>query len=139
MVWGVSANLTERPGSSSLEVILRLIDQGILERCNTLGNNDCHSEGIIESRDVAEGHDTREASISLRLRDIVNNCSSTTRVDDELGKLSGLLGNFSDASSGIFSDLNIKVLQAVEDSGEDLSLNDNFSQINGVLGNLGKA
>jgi hypothetical protein len=35
--------------------------------------------------------------------------------------------------------LNIKVLQAVEDSGEDLSLNDNFSQINGVLGNLGKA
>lgn len=135
----MSANLAERPGSSSLEVILRLVDQGILKRSNTLRNDDCHGEGIIEGRDVTEGHDTREASVALGLRDVVNNGSSTTGVDDKLSKLSGLLGNFSDAGSSILSHLNIKVLQAVEDSGEDFSLNNDFSEINGVLGNLSKA
>jgi hypothetical protein len=35
--------------------------------------------------------------------------------------------------------LDIDVLQAVQDSGEDLSLNNNLSQVDGVLGDLGKA
>jgi hypothetical protein len=47
-------------------------------------------------------------------------------VYDKLSKLCGLLSNFSDASSGILSNLNIKILKAVEDSGEDFSFNNNF-------------
>jgi hypothetical protein len=35
--------------------------------------------------------------------------------------------------------LNIKILQAVENSGEDLSLNNDLSQINGVLSDFSKA
>lgn len=139
VIWGVSANLTERPGSSSLEVIFRLVDQGILKRSNTLGNNDCHGERIVESRDVAESHNTWKTSITLGLRDVVNNGSCTTGVNDKLGELCGLLSDFSDASGSILSDLNIKILQAVEDSGEDFSLNNDFSKINSVLSDLSKA
>ena len=57
-------------------------------------------------------------------------------MNNELSELSGLLSDFSDACSSILSDLNIEVLQAVKDSGEDLSLDDDFSQIDGVLGDL---
>jgi hypothetical protein len=57
-------------------------------------------------------------------------------VNNELSELSGLLSDFSDACSSILSDLNIEVLQAVKDSGEDLSLDDDFSQIDGVLSDL---
>jgi hypothetical protein len=132
----MSANLSKRPGCSSLKVVFRLIDEGILKRGNTLGNNHSHSEGVIEGRDVTESHDAWEASVSLRFRDIVNDSGSTTGVNNELSELSGLLSDFSDACSSILSDLNIEVLQAVKDSGEDLSLDDDFSQIDGVLSDL---
>jgi hypothetical protein len=36
MLWRVATNLAKRPGSCSLDVILRLINQGILKRSNTL-------------------------------------------------------------------------------------------------------
>jgi hypothetical protein len=135
----VSADLAERPGSSSLKVVFRLVNKGILKRSNTLRNNNCHSEGIIEGGDVTESHDTRKAGISLGFGDVIDDSSSTTRVNNELSQLSGLLGNFSDASGSILSDLDIEILQAVEDSGEDFSLNNDFSKINGVLSNLSKA
>lgn len=60
-------------------------------------------------------------------------------MNDKFSELSGLLGDFSDASSGILSYLNIEIFQAVKDSGEDFSLYNNFGQINGVLSDLGKA
>ena len=44
MIGRVSSNLAERPGSSSLKVVLRLVNKGILKRSNTLRNNNCHSE-----------------------------------------------------------------------------------------------
>lgn len=139
MIGRVSADLAERPGSSSLKVVLRLVNKGILKRSNTLRNNNCHSEGIIEGRDVTEGHDTRKTGISLGFGDVIDDSSSTTGVNNEFSKLSGLLGDFSDASGSILSDLDIEILQAVEDSGEDLSLNDDLSEINGVLSDLSKA
>jgi len=135
----VSTDLSERPGSSSLQVILRLVHEGILEGSDSLGDDNSHSERVIESRDVSEGHDTRESSVSLRLTDIVNSSGGTTRVDDELSELSSLLSNFSDASSSVLSYLNIDILKAVKDSREDLSFDNDFSEIDGVLGDLGEA
>jgi hypothetical protein len=72
VVGGVTTDLTKGPGGSSLKVILRLIDKGVLERSNTLANNNSHSEGIVEGRDVTEGHDTGETGVSLGLADVVN-------------------------------------------------------------------
>jgi hypothetical protein len=60
-------------------------------------------------------------------------------MDDKLGKFCGLLGNFSDTSGSILSDLDIHVFKAVQDSWEDFSFNDNFGKVNGMLGNLGQA
>jgi len=135
----VTANLSERPGSGSLQMVLRLVHEGILEGSNSLGNDNSHSERVIESRNVSEGHDSRKTGVTLGFTDIVNSGSSTTGVDNEFGELSGLFSDFSDASSSVLSNLNINILEAVEDSGEDLGFNDNFSKIDGVLSDLRKA
>jgi len=136
---GVATDLSKRPGSSSFQVVFGLVHQGVLKRGNTLRDDDSHSERVIESRDIAEGHDTGETGIALALTDVVNGSSGTTRVDNELSELSSLLCNLTDASGGILADLNVDVLEAVKDTGEDLSFNDNFSEINGVLSDLGEA
>jgi hypothetical protein len=136
---GVATDLAKGPGSGGLEVILGLVDKGILERGNTLADNDGHSERVVEGRDVAEGHDTGETSVALGLADVVNGGGSTAGVDDELSELSGLLGDFTNAGGSVLADLNINVLKAVKNAGEDLSLNNDLSKVDGVLGDLGKA
>jgi len=60
-------------------------------------------------------------------------------MNNKLGQFSGLLSNFSNAGSSILSDLDIHILKAVEDSWEDLSLNNDLGKINGVLSDLGEA
>ena len=135
----VTADLTKGPGSGGLDVVLWLVDEGILERSDTLGDDDSHGEGVIEGRNVTEGHDARKTGVALGLTDVVHGGGSTTRVNDELGELGGLLGDLTDASGGILAHLHIDVLQAVEDSGENLSLDDDFGEIDGVLGDLGEA
>ena len=135
----VSSDLTKGPGGSSLEVILRLVDEGILKRSDSFGDDDGHGEGVVEGRDISESHDSGKSSVTLGFTDVVNSSGSTTRVNNELGELGGLLGNFSNASSSVLSNLNIHVLEAVENSWEDLSLNDYLSKIDGVLSNLSEA
>jgi len=139
VISGVATNLTERPSGSSLQVILRLVSKSLLERSNTLRHNNGHGKRIIKGRDVTEGHDTRETSITLGLGDVVNSSGGTTRVDNKLSELSGLLGNLSDAGSSILANLDIDILKAVQNSGEDLGLNDDFSKVNSVLSDLSKA
>ena len=139
VVGRVTADLSEGPSGGSLDVILRLVDEGVLKRSNTLGDNDSHGEGVIEGRDVTEGHDAGKSGVTLGLADVVDGGGGTTRVDDELGELGGLLGDFTDAGSGVLTNLDINILEAVEDSGEDLGLNDNLGEIDGVLGDLGEA
>ena len=78
VVGGVTANLTKRPSGSSLDVVLGLVDKGVLEGSNTLGHNHSHGERVVESGDVTEGHDTWESGVALRLTDVVNGSSSTT-------------------------------------------------------------
>lgn len=60
-------------------------------------------------------------------------------MNDQFGKLSCLLGNFTDASGSVLTDLDVNVLEAVKDAGEDFGFNDDLSKINGVLSDLGKA
>ena len=60
-------------------------------------------------------------------------------MNNELSELSSLLSDFSDACGSILSHLNIKILQAVKDSWEYFSLNNDLSKINGVLSDLSKA
>lgn len=57
---------------------------------------------------------------------------------DQLRQFRSMLCYFSDTSSSILSDLYVHILEAVEDSGEDFSLDDHFCKIDGVLGNLGQ-
>lgn len=135
----VTTNLTERPGSSSLQVVFRLVHESILEGGNSLGDDNSHGEGIVEGRDVTESHDSGESGVSLGLANVINSSSGTTGVHNELSELSSLLSDFSDASSSVLSNLNVNILKAVEDSGEDLSFNDNFGKIDGVLSDLRKA
>ena len=139
MLRRVSSDLSERPSGSCLKMVLWLIDEGVLEWSNTLGNNNCHSKGVIESRDVSESHDSWKSCITLALADVINGSSSSSRVDDKLGQLCGLLSDLSDAGSGILSYLDVHILEAVENSWEDFSLNNDLSKIDGVLGDLSKA
>ena len=60
-------------------------------------------------------------------------------MNDQLRKLSGLLSNFTDTGRSILSYLGVDVLKAVQNSWENLSFNDDFCKVNGVLGDLGKA
>jgi hypothetical protein len=94
-------------------VVLWLVDKSILKRGNTFGHDNCHGEGIIEGRDVTEGHNTGESTVAFRLTDIVNGSSGTTRVDNKLSKLSSLLGDLTDACGSILADLHINVFEAV--------------------------
>ena len=139
VVWGVSSDHTKRPGGGGLEVVLWLVDEGILEWGNSLGDNNSHGKGVIEGGDVTEGHDTWESGIALGLTDVVDSGGGSTRVDDELGKLWGLLGNLTDAGGSVLAYLDINVLETVEDPWEDLSLNNNLSQIDSVLSDLSEA
>ena len=139
VVWGVSSDHTKGPGGGGLEVVLWLVDEGILEWGNSLGDNNSHGKGVIEGGDVTEGHDTWESGIALGLTDVVDSGGGSTRVDDELGKLWGLLGNLTDAGGSVLAHLDINVLETVEDPWEDLSLNDDLSKVDGVLGDLGEA
>jgi len=135
----VTANLSEGPGSGGLQVVLGLVHEGVLEGGNSLGDDNGHGEGIVESGDVTEGHDTGESGVALGLADVVNSGSGATGVDDELGEFGGLLGDLTDAGGGVLADLDIDVLEAVENAGEDLSFNDYFGKVDGVLGDLGEA
>jgi len=58
-------------------------------------------------------------------------------VNDKFGKLGCLFGNFTDASGSVLTDLDVDILKAVKDTGEDFCFNDDLSKINGVLGDLG--
>jgi len=60
-------------------------------------------------------------------------------VNNELSELGSLFSNFSYASGSVFTNLNVNVFKAVENSWENLGLNDNFSEVNSMLGNLGEA
>ena len=60
-------------------------------------------------------------------------------MDNKFSELSGLFSNLPDTSSGVFPDLRIHIFQAIENSREDLWLDDNLGQINGVFSNLSQA
>jgi len=78
VVGRVTADLTKGPGSGGLDVVLGLVDECVLEGSNTLGDDHSHGEGVVEGRDVAEGHDTRETGVTLGLADVINGSGGTT-------------------------------------------------------------
>mmetsp|Transcript_20429 Transcript_20429/g.43578 ORF Transcript_20429/g.43578 Transcript_20429/m.43578 type:complete len:343 (+) Transcript_20429:3-1031(+) len=139
MVWGVTTNLTERPSRGGLQVVFRLVDQGILERRNALGNHDRQGQGLREGRDVAEGHDAGEAVVAAGLSDVVHHSSDTTGIHNELRQIRGVPGNLADACRSILSYELIDVLEAMKNPGEDFGLDDDFGEVDGVLCDLGEA
>lgn len=60
-------------------------------------------------------------------------------MDNKFSELSCLLSNFTDAGSSILAYLDINVLEAVKNSWENFSFNNNFSKVNGMLSDLSKA
>jgi hypothetical protein len=135
----VATNLAKSPCGGSLQVVFGLVDKSVLKGSNTLRNDNGHGEGVVESGDVAEGHDAGKSAVALGLADVVNGGCGAAGVHDQLGELGGLLGDFADAGGGVLAHLHVDVLKAVQDSGEDLGLNDDLSQVDGVLRDLGEA
>ena len=125
--------------NSHLDVIFRFGNQSLTERHDALGNNDGESECLGEGSNVSDSHDTGELGITLGLTDVVDEGRGPTGVDDELGELGGVLGNLPDAGGRILANKGVIVLEAVENVGEDLGLNDNLCKVDRVLGDLGKA
>lgn len=60
-------------------------------------------------------------------------------MNDKLSKFGCLLCDFTDASSSVLANLNVDVFEAVENSWENLSFNNNFGEVNGMLCDLSKA
>ena len=60
-------------------------------------------------------------------------------MDNQLCQFGCVFRNFTDASCGVLAYLYVHIFQTVEDAGENLSLNDNFRKVNGVLRNLSQA
>ena len=54
-----------------------LVEQRLLKWRDALGNDNGHSKGVIEGRNVAESHDSRKSGIALRLTDVVDGGGST--------------------------------------------------------------
>ena len=50
-----------------------------------------------------------------------------------------MLGDLSDADGSIFSDKVIRIFEAVQNFGEDVVIDNNFSKVDGVLGDVCKA
>jgi hypothetical protein len=77
MVGGVTTDLTEGPGGCGLEVVLWLVDQGVLEGSDALRHDNGHGERVVEGRDVAEGHDAGQSRVTLGLTNVVHDGCST--------------------------------------------------------------
>mmetsp|Transcript_26295 Transcript_26295/g.25462 ORF Transcript_26295/g.25462 Transcript_26295/m.25462 type:complete len:231 (-) Transcript_26295:100-792(-) len=139
MVRGVSADLAETPGCCRFQVVFRLIHQSIFQGCDSFRHDHCHSQGIIKSRYVAEGHDAWEASVSFGLTDVVHRRCRPARIHYEFGQLRCVFRYLPNADGSLLPHQDVHILQAVEDSREDLSLNDYFCQVHCVLRDLGEA
>mmetsp|Transcript_33060 Transcript_33060/g.67673 ORF Transcript_33060/g.67673 Transcript_33060/m.67673 type:complete len:251 (-) Transcript_33060:260-1012(-) len=139
MVRRMTSNLTQGPSRGSLQMILRLVDQGILQGRNTLRHHHGQSQGFGERSDVSQGHDTRQAVVSTGLGDIVHHSSDTTSVDDELRQIRRVTCDFANAGGGVLPHELVNVLQAMQDTWEDLGLHNNLGQIHRMLGNLSQA
>lgn len=120
-------------------MVFGLINKCFFKRWDTLRYNNCHCKGIIKGRNITKSHDSWKSCVTFRFTDIINSGGGSSRMYNKFCKFSCLFCNFSDASSCIFSYLNIHVFQAVQDSWENFSFNNYFGKVNCVLCNLSKA
>ena len=78
VLWRMATDLSERPGRSCLQVVFGFVHECLLEWGDSLRDDNCHGKGVVEGRNVSESHDSRQASIALRLADVVHSRSSTS-------------------------------------------------------------
>mmetsp|Transcript_72318 Transcript_72318/g.234944 ORF Transcript_72318/g.234944 Transcript_72318/m.234944 type:complete len:388 (-) Transcript_72318:11-1174(-) len=133
------ADLTQGPGRGRLQVVLRFVDQCVLQGRDALGHDYGERQRLGEGRDVAEGHDARQPVVAASLRDVVNHGSDAPGIHDQLGEVRCVAGDFADAGGGVFAHKLVDVLQAVQDPGEDLGLDHHLGQVHRVLRDLRQA
>lgn len=135
----VASELPKSPGCGGLDVVLGFVDEGVFEWRDGFGCDDGSGVLLVEGGDVTEAHDTWESSVSFGISDILDKGGSSSSCADQVGEVTALLGDFSDASGSIFSDNWILVFQESEHSWEDIVVDNLLGKFLGVFGNLGEA
>merc|ERR1719181_1172468 len=135
----MTPNLTQRPSRSRLRVILRFIDKSFFQWRDAFGNQHRERKSLRKGGDVTKRHDTWEARVSTRLCDVVDHGGDSACVDYELGKIWCMPGNLTNTSCSVLADELVDVLEAMQDSWENLGFHYDFSKIDRVLSNLRKA
>lgn len=134
----VAADLAQGPRTGGLDVVLRLRHQRVLQRRDGLGDNHGQREGLGESSDVSDSHDSGQLVVAVSLEDVVHQGRRAAGVDDQLGQLGRVLGDLADAHGSVLAHHGVTVLEAVQDVGEDLGLHHHLGEVNGVLGDVGE-
>mmetsp|Transcript_10603 Transcript_10603/g.28591 ORF Transcript_10603/g.28591 Transcript_10603/m.28591 type:complete len:227 (+) Transcript_10603:545-1225(+) len=133
------ADLTQGPGRGRLQVVLRFVDQCVLQGRDALGHDYGERQRLGEGRDVAQRHDAGQPVVSARLGDVVDHGGDAAGVHDELCEVRGVAGDLADAGRGVLAHELVDVLQAVQDPWEDLGLDHDLGQVHGVLRDLRQA
>ena len=132
----MSTYLAQRPRRRRSYMIFWFIYQRVLQRLNPLCVNNTNRQGLIKSSDISERHNSWKSSITLSVPDVVHQSGFSSGVGDQLRKLRRLFSNFSNACSSVLTYKRIDVLQAIQNSWEDFSLNHNISKFHCVFRDL---
>mmetsp|Transcript_114425 Transcript_114425/g.356351 ORF Transcript_114425/g.356351 Transcript_114425/m.356351 type:complete len:219 (+) Transcript_114425:427-1083(+) len=139
VVGRVAADLAQGPSGSCFQVILRLVDEGVLEWGDALRYHNRQGQGLRESRDVAECHDAGQAVVAPGLGDVVHHGGHSASIHDEFCQVRRVPGNLADASGSVLADKLVDILEAMQDLREDLRLHDDLCQVHRVFRNLREA
>mmetsp|Transcript_105911 Transcript_105911/g.236421 ORF Transcript_105911/g.236421 Transcript_105911/m.236421 type:complete len:389 (+) Transcript_105911:6-1172(+) len=139
VVRGVAADLTQGPSRGRLEVVLGFVDERVLEGGDALRHHHRQGQGLGECGNVAQRHDARQTIVATGLCDVVDHGCDAARIDDKLCQVRSVAGDLADASRRILPHELVDVLEAMEDTGEDLSLYHDLRQVHGVLRDLSQA
>lgn len=137
MVGSVAAHLAQTPCCGSSHTLV-FVFQGVSQRIYALGLDDPHGESLVEGGDVAQS-DNSWQGLPLSFRDEINDSDGTTRVADQFGKIETLFSNFSDADGCVFSDQIVIVFKSVKNLWEDVIVDHNFCQIDGMSRDISQA
>mmetsp|Transcript_20325 Transcript_20325/g.24338 ORF Transcript_20325/g.24338 Transcript_20325/m.24338 type:complete len:218 (+) Transcript_20325:933-1586(+) len=132
----MTADLTERPRASTLNMILLLLYKSSVQWDDTLGGDDRKSKSFGEGGDVTESHNAWQTVVALGFNDVVDKSTNATVADDQLCEFWSVLGDLTDAGGSVLAHVGVNVLEAGEDLGEDLCFNNDLSKVDGVLRDL---
>mmetsp|Transcript_60370 Transcript_60370/g.99872 ORF Transcript_60370/g.99872 Transcript_60370/m.99872 type:complete len:303 (+) Transcript_60370:314-1222(+) len=138
MVCRMAPNLTQRPCRSCLDVVFGFLFQRVAQRGNPLADNYRQRKRLGECRNVPQSHDTRQPGIATSLIYVINQCTNTAGIHNQLSQLWSVLCDFTDICCCVLLHNLIRILEQRENLGEDLTLHDQLCKLNTMLRNLGQ-